>query len=119
MNEKPPTVLAAIGLALLCGAGAAVVALIELGTCFRETGDSASPDIKVSAACASTSAKDIFNAGLIVAVVIAGIGAIAAYIAHSRRILLASTGVSLALIVVLAIWGFALKATVTSMIGPM
>jgi hypothetical protein len=114
VTREPLSIAASLGLVVLSGATAAGVALAELGTCFSQTGDSSPPGTRVAAVCGSDGAQTAFNDGLVVAVVIAGVAVAAGYVAASRRIAIVGTWIAVGLIAVLALWGFANRATLTS-----
>ncbi|HEX4345876.1 MAG TPA: hypothetical protein VHZ31_09965 [Solirubrobacteraceae bacterium] len=112
--DPPPRLplLTSIGLVLLCGAAAAGVAIAELATCFRQTGDSLPVGTRVSAACSSPTTEAWLDRGLAVAAGIALVGVLVGYLARSRRTAVWSTWLSLGLLAVVTAWGFAVRDTV-------
>jgi len=99
-----------IGLVFLCGAAAAMVAIATVANCLGQTGDSSSPGTKVSAVC-TPAAGTAYYSLLAAAAAIAFIGVAAGHIRTSRRAATIGTWISLGLIVVCVISGFAIKVT--------
>jgi len=99
-----------IGLVFLCGAAAAMVAIATIPTCFGQTGDSSS-GTKVSAVCSSATAQTAYYAVLGAAAAIALVGVATGHIRNSRRAATIGTLISLGLIAVCVIAGFAIKVT--------
>jgi len=100
-----------IGLVFLCGAAAATAAIATIPTCLGQTGDSSPPGTKVSAVCSSPAAQTAYYSLLAAAAVIAFIGVATGHISNSRRAATIGTWISLGLIVVCVISGFAIKVT--------
>ncbi len=98
------------GLVFLCGAAAAMVAIATVANCLGQTGDSSSPGTKVSAVC-TPAAGTAYYAVLGAAATIAFIGVATGHIRNSRRAATIGTWISLGLIAVCVISGFAIKVT--------
>ncbi len=102
---------AEMGLVFLCGAAAVMAVIATIPTCFGQTGDSSPPGTKVSAVCSSPTAQTAYYGVIGVAAAIAFIGVATGHIRNSRRAATISTWVSLGLIAVCVISGFAIKMT--------
>ena len=105
------SITAEIGLVFLCWAAAVMAAIATIPTCFSQTGDSSPPGTKVSAACSSVTAQTAYYAVLGTAAAIAFIGVATGHIRNSRRAATIGTLISLGLIAVCVIAGFAIRVT--------
>lgn len=93
----------------LCAAAAVMVAIATVANCLGQTGDSSPPGTKVSAVCSSPTAQTAYYGVLGAAAAIALIGVATGHIRNSRRAATISTWISLGLIAVCVISGFAIK----------
>lgn len=94
----------------VCGAAAGMVAIATVANCLGQTGDSSPPGTKVSAVCTPAVGTAYYSL-LAAAAAIAFIGVATGHIRNSRRAATISTWISLGLIAVCVISGFAIKAT--------
>ena len=105
------SISAEIGLVVLCGAAPVMAAITTIPTCLGQTGDSSPPGTKVSAVCSSPTAQTAYYGILAAAAAIAFIGVATGHIRNSRRAAIISTWISLGLIAVCVISGFAIRVT--------